>query len=63
MLALIEKRFLSGEGTPEHLTLRDQYANPLLDMFDFSRSPSLNTAVTPALPPANDCTPPKGPPL
>jgi len=28
-------------------------------MFDFERSPSLNTAIGKALPPANDCTPPR----
>jgi len=62
LLALIEKRFLSigGNGTtPAHLTLRDQYANTLEDMFDFFHSPSLNTRVTQALPPTNDCTPPR----
>jgi hypothetical protein len=40
-----------------HLTLGDQYANPLLDMFDFTNSPSLNTPVGQALPPVTDCTP------
>jgi phospholipase C len=63
MLALIEKRFLAGGRTPEHLTLRDQYAHTLEEMFDFNHSPSLNTVVTPVLPPANDCTPVKAPPL
>ncbi|HEY2647355.1 MAG TPA: alkaline phosphatase family protein [Candidatus Acidoferrales bacterium] len=70
MLALIEKRFLTtalsapadGDGdaddvSTQHLTKRDQHAYPLLDMFDFDHSPSLNTALTLALPPANDCTP------
>jgi len=61
MLALIEKRFLSIPGpfgtAAAHLTLRDQNANTLEDMFDFDESPSLNTSVTQALPPANDCTP------
>ena len=63
MLALIEKRFLSTamNATPAHLTLRDQYADPLEDMFDFSNSPSLHTSVTRALPPATDCTPVKAP--
>jgi phospholipase C len=61
MLALIEKRFLSSGANTEHLTLRDQYASPLEDMFDFNRSPSLNTVLTQALPPVNDCTPPKAP--
>jgi phospholipase C len=59
-LALIEKRFLSAGGTA-HLTLRDRYANTLQDMFDFARSPSLNTPVTQAQPPTNDCTPVKVP--
>jgi hypothetical protein len=38
MLALIEKRFLSTAGNYDaasaHLTLRDQYASTLEDMFD-----------------------------
>jgi hypothetical protein len=55
MLALIEK------GARQHLTLRDEYAHTLEDMFDFSRSPSLKTVLTEALPPVNDCTPPIGP--
>jgi phospholipase C len=59
ILALIEKRFLTVGG--EHLTLRDEYAHTLEDMFDFSSSPSLNTLVTPALPPVVDCTPPRTP--
>ena len=41
----------------QHLTLRDQHANTLEDLFDFDRSPSLNTAIGQALPPAVDCTP------
>ena len=53
LVALIEKRFLGGQ----HLTMRDQYANDLEDMFDFNHSPSLHTKVTQAAPPANDCTP------
>jgi phospholipase C len=57
LLALIEKRFLNVAGEPLHLTLRDQYANTLEDMFDFDHSPSLNTAVGRAAPPINDCTP------
>ena len=61
MLALIEKRFLTTSGTRQHLTLRDEYANTLEDMFDFSHSLSLNTVLTEALPPVNDCTPPAGP--
>jgi len=65
LLALIEKRFLSTAGnfstTPAHLTLRDQYANTLESMFDFYHSPSLNTQLTQAQPPTNDCTPPRVP--
>jgi phospholipase C len=65
ILALIEQRFLSnatgnnnsqGEGR-QHLTLRDQHANALNDLFDFESAPSRNTPVTVALPPASDCTP------
>jgi phospholipase C len=61
MLALIERRFLSSGGTTQHLTLRDEYAHPLGDMFDFAAAPSLNTILTQASPPATDCTPPKTP--
>jgi phospholipase C len=64
LLAIVEKRFLTTggkNGTTAHLTLRDQYANPLEDMFDFDHSPSLNTPLTQALPPTNDCTPLKAP--
>ena len=54
MLALIEQRFLGGA----HLTLRDANANPGLDMFDFTNSPSLNatvgTAPAPVVP-EHDC--------
>lgn len=57
LLALIERRFLTVNGVTQHLTKRDQYANPLLDMFDFANSPSLNTAIGQAAPPATDCTP------
>jgi len=57
MLALIERRFLTISGVTQHLTKRDQYANPLEDMFDFENSPSLGTPLTQAAPPANDCTP------
>lgn len=57
LLALIEKRFLSAGGSPLHLTLRDEFSNTLEDMFDFDNSPSLNTPVGAAAPPANDCTP------
>ncbi len=57
ILALIEKRFLNGA----HLTARDANAESLEDLFDFDHSPSLNTTVGSAGPPANDCTPPKAP--
>jgi phospholipase C len=40
-----------------HLTKRDQHARTLEDLFDFDRSPSLNTTIPVALPPAQDCTP------
>jgi phospholipase C len=61
LLALIEKRFLKSEGAvPQHLTLRDKYANTLEDLFDFDHSRSLNTPVGTAAPPAKDCTPKKG---
>ena len=59
MLAFIEQRFLATDsgGGRKHLTLRDQYADPLQDLFDFATSPSLNTAVMQAQPPTTDCTP------
>jgi phospholipase C len=41
----------------QHLTARDEHANTLEDMFDFDRSPSLNTTIGQALPPTVDCTP------
>jgi phospholipase C len=41
----------------QHLTKRDQFANTLEDLFDFDRSPSLNTTIGQALPPTVDCTP------
>jgi len=53
-------RMATGAGagdTRPHLTRRDLDADTLEDMFDFERSPSLNTAVGIALPPTNDCTP------
>src|SRR6516164_640199 len=67
LLALIEKRFLSadenetngegGDNARPHLTRRDQYAHTLEDLFDFEHSPSLDTLMVPAAPPAEDCTP------
>ncbi len=62
LLAFIEERFLSdqttgGKGSRLHLTLRDQYADPLEDLFDFDNAPSLNTPLIEAQPPAADCTP------
>jgi hypothetical protein len=58
LLALIEKRFLSVDDDERlHLTRRDQHANTLEDLFDFDNSPSLNTPVGAAAPPAHDCTP------
>lgn len=57
VLALIEQRFLKTNGGVQHLTLRDQKANDLTDMFDFTNSPSLNTPVSQAGPPQVDCTP------
>jgi phospholipase C len=58
LLALIEKRFTpaSGEGGHQHLTQRDEHANPLEDLFDFDHSPSLSTPVGVAAPPVSDCT-------
>ncbi|HSZ61164.1 MAG TPA: alkaline phosphatase family protein [Terriglobales bacterium] len=56
ILALIEHRFLNSAS----LTDRDKYANTAEDMFDFTHSPSLNTPVTTAQPPAQDCTPEGG---
>jgi hypothetical protein len=40
-----------------HLTLRDQFAHTLEDMFDFDRSPNLNTTIPVAQLPTQDCTP------
>jgi hypothetical protein len=45
------------EVTRQFLTKRDQHAHTLEDMFDFDGSPSANTAITVAAPPAQDCTP------
>lgn len=66
LLGLIEQIFMpaSGDGDSDrddhghqHLTLRDQHANTLEDLFDFDHSPSLNTKVGTAAPPVVDCTP------
>ena len=62
ILALIERRFLTINGVRYYLTKRDENANSLQDMFDFTASPSLNTPVGQALPPADDCTPVQGTP-
>jgi phospholipase C len=54
LLALIEKRFFSleGSGTERpHLTARDLHAATLEDMFDFTNAPSLNAGVPAAPPP------------
>jgi len=53
ILAFIEARFLARA----HLTLRDQNADTLEDLFDFDDAPSLSTPVTRAQLPAVDCTP------
>jgi phospholipase C len=47
LLALIERRFLSGDKT--HLTERDAHANTLEDLFDFDHSPSLDAPINPSL--------------
>jgi hypothetical protein len=71
ILAFIEKCFMSSgsndgdvdsdrddqETTRQFLTKRDKHAHTLEDMFDFDGSPSANTAITVAAPPAQDCTP------
>ena len=57
LMAFIEKRFLTINGQTLHLTKRDQNAKLVDDMFDFTHSPSLNTPVGQAAPPAVDCTP------
>jgi phospholipase C len=68
ILAFIEARFLSrasadfdddsdgGRVTHQFLTKRDKHAHTLEDLFDFDNSPSANTTVTVAAPPAQDCT-------
>ena len=45
ILKLIESRFLAGA----HLTRRDQYANSLQDLFDFTNAPSMNANVQSSL--------------
>ena len=61
MLALIERRFLSGGGAL-HLTARDAHANTLEDLFDFDHSPSLNAQVDASLAvPASSSDPGCGP--
>lgn len=62
LLAFIEERFLNDSppiGGPGrlHLTLRDQHADALQDLFDFENVPSLNTPVIEAQPPTTDCIP------
>jgi phospholipase C len=73
ILALIENVFMTAAtknndgnkdeddennvGNHPFLTKRDRYANALLDMFDFDRSPSFKTAIGTAKPPTDDCTP------
>jgi hypothetical protein len=61
ILAFIEERFLNDQasgGTGRlHLTLRDQYASPLEDLFDFDNAPSLDTPVIEVQLPVIDCTP------
>jgi hypothetical protein len=72
ILAFIEKRFMSSESNDGHddsgdrdnrevtrqfLTKRDRHAHTPEDMFDFDGSPSANTAITVAAPPAQDCMP------
>jgi hypothetical protein len=54
LLTLIEMRWLNGA----HLTLRDENANPLLDMFDFANAPSADVNLSPLAeaPPPNLAT-------
>jgi phospholipase C len=61
ILAFIEKRFFNGKHT--HLTLRDQNASTLEDMFDFKNAPSLNAAIPQGKAPGKDpgCPFPKPP--
>jgi phospholipase C len=63
LLAFIEERFLNdaapgtGAGSRLHLTLRDQYADALMDLFDFDNAPSRNASTSQAGLPSTDCTP------
>jgi len=61
LLAFIEARFLSDSAASGngrlHLTMRDEYADTLQDLFDFDNAPSLDTTVGMAQPPTTDCTP------
>src|SRR5579871_480045 len=67
LLAFIEKAFMTTDEDGDndrddrdprpHLTLRDQHANTLEDLFDFDESPSLHTKIGQAAPPVVDCTP------
>ena len=59
VMALVAYRKLVSLQEEEtlHLTKRDQFSNTLEDMFDFDNSPSINTPLTQAAPPVNDCTP------
>jgi hypothetical protein len=47
----------ANTGSHQHLTKRDQFANPLEDLFDFDAAPSLGITLTQAAPPTVDCTP------
>jgi phospholipase C len=47
----------ANAGSHQHLTKRDQFANPLEDLFDFENAPSLGIVPTQAAPPLVDCTP------
>jgi phospholipase C len=60
LLAFIEARFLRTGSQISHLTGRDAAASTLEDLFDFTNAPSLNTDVTMAAPPTDDCTPTSG---
>jgi phospholipase C len=69
ILALIETVFMTPASASTgrdddddnvlrpHLTKRDRQASALLDMFDFTNAPSLNTNIGAAAPPTTDCTP------